>query len=92
MAEMERITIRLSVKDLATLDKRRGGADRSTYLRTLIRRDARSRRKAPEPTADYALRCLAEHAEHDARAAESLLQTVTANAEIERLRGLTTDS
>jgi hypothetical protein len=92
MAEMARITIRLSAKEIATLDKRRGGADRSTYLRTLIRRDARSRRKRVKPTREMALQALAEHAEHDPGAARHLEEVLRQDAELERMRRLTTDA
>ena len=38
MAEKQRITIRLSQRDLATIDRLRGRADRSTFMRRLLRR------------------------------------------------------
>ena len=84
-----RITIRLSAKDIATLDKLRGAVDRSTFLRTLIRRA--SPKRAIKPTHEEALGYLAQHAEHDARAAIALEQRLCQDADLERLRALATD-
>ena len=38
---MQRITIRLARRDLATLDRLRGRADRSTFMRRLLRQAGR---------------------------------------------------
>jgi hypothetical protein len=90
MAEMKVTTIRLSEKDLATLDKRRGGVDRSTYVRTLIRRDVRRRRKV-KPSRAHAMQCLAELAEFDPQAAVRYAELARQDEDLERLRVLTTD-
>jgi hypothetical protein len=52
MAGMERITIRLSRSDLATLDRLRGRTDRSTYLRRLLRRAGRLEEREPHDSED----------------------------------------
>jgi len=85
--EMERITIRLSEKDVATLDRLRGSADRSTFLRTLLRQAVR-KPKAAKPSRDDALRMLAEHAEHDPRAAIHLEETLRGQEEVARLNAI----
>jgi metal-responsive CopG/Arc/MetJ family transcriptional regulator len=48
--KMQRITIRLSRRDLERLDAIRGRTDRSTYLRRLLRRAAPE--IVPEPEDD----------------------------------------
>ena len=91
MAESERITIRLSPKDVAHLDRARGPADRSTYLRSLLRSATRKRRATKPPTRAEALALLADHAEFDAQAAIRLAEMVGADEDLARLRELTTD-
>lgn len=88
MAEMERITIRLSARDVATLDRLRGSADRSTFLRTLLRRATRKPKTSNPPTYEDALRALAEHAEHDPAAAVRLAELTAQDEQLERANAL----
>lgn len=95
MAETPRSSFRFTEADLALIDKGRGRMSRTNYLRKLVRADVngggRKRKSKVKPTRQFALEQLASHAEHDPRAAERLLEAVTADEQLERLRGLTTD-
>jgi hypothetical protein len=89
IADTPKYTFRLSDKDIELLDKARGSADRSG-LRSLIAEAARGRQRmrSATPTRAEALALQAEHAEYDARAAERLLQEISQDEQLERLRGV----
>jgi hypothetical protein len=87
---MENLTIRLSKADRAKLDKLRGSQTPSACIRSLIRKGARS---GKTPTRADALNLLREQAEAGKVAAAVKLEELTRqDAELERLRPLTTDA
>jgi hypothetical protein len=88
----ETVKFRLSTRDLALLDQVRGKATRGTFLRSLIRQAASSstaKANAKPPTKQDALKLLASHAEHDSAAAIELVQRMSQEEELDRLRKLT---
>jgi hypothetical protein len=97
MAETPRSSFRFTEADLALIDEGRGRMSRTNYLRKLVRADVNSgggngrRRKKAKPTRQYALEQLAEHAQYEPRAAIALEEVTRQDADLERLRGLTTD-
>lgn len=77
-----RVTIRLSAKDADTLDKLRGGSDRATFLRRLLR--AASTQERPRSTKR-------DHARTDPQAAIKLAEQMNGQALLDQARRLTTD-
>jgi hypothetical protein len=85
-------SLRLSEEDFRVLDRKRGKASRTAFLRRLIHDyGARPPGRAPKRgTLEWALWNLEQLAEFDAHAAARLVELRQQDADLERMRALTT--